>query len=211
MVEHDVGDAGNIPVAGNRNGGKNAVFAADRVDGNNSFDGALLEKEGIFFDEIAAMAMTDDKVKITFLKEMIFDARHDQRGVAFADFRNNYADGETALLAERTSHEVGTIVEFAGGLANPFLSSVGNGLGSRGAIDDQGNGCGREIQVFRKSLEADGTATIFRAIFGLGMIGRGHRGVLAGSLSQGRRQGKRVKSKRGWAGEGAKDMLASIS
>ena len=143
--------------------------------------------------ETVVEAMTDDEIKITFLEQVIFDAGHDQRGVAFADFGDNHADGETALLPEGASHEVGAIVQFAGGFANAFLRDVGNGLGGRGTIDNQRDGGGREIQAFGKSLEADGSATIFRAIFGLGMIGRGHKGVLAGSLSYGRRRSKRGK------------------
>ncbi len=44
--------------------------------------------------------MADHKIKIAFLQEMVFDAGHHQGRVAFADFRDDDADGEAALGAQ---------------------------------------------------------------------------------------------------------------
>ena len=38
------------------------------------FDSALLQKARIFLDQIVAVAMADDEIKITLLQEMVLDA-----------------------------------------------------------------------------------------------------------------------------------------
>ena len=54
--------------------------------------------------------MADDVVEKSRLQQKIFNAGHDQRFVAFADFRDDDADGETAALAQRLGHEIWFVV-----------------------------------------------------------------------------------------------------
>jgi hypothetical protein len=111
VVQNDVGYTRSFLVARDGYEGQHASFVAYGIDGDDSFDGSLLQEKGIFFEEIFAVAVAHNKVKIAFLERMIFDPGHHQRGIAFADFRNDDANGEAALLTQRTSHEVGAIVE----------------------------------------------------------------------------------------------------
>ena len=83
--------------------GIRAGSGQNRVDGDDPFDGALLQQRRIFFNEVGAMTVADDEIEIAFLEQMVFDAGENQRGVAFADFRNNHADGEAALLPQESA------------------------------------------------------------------------------------------------------------
>ena len=70
--------------------------------------------------------MAHNKIKIPFLQKMIFDSGHDQCCVAFADFRNQDADGVAALLAKRTGKMIRPVVELACGFANQILRMLWN-------------------------------------------------------------------------------------
>ena len=100
--------------------------------------------------------MAHHEIEVAFLQKVIFDAGHDQRGIAFADFRNDDADGEAALLAQRAGHEIWTIVQLASGGADALLRARGNGLGRRRPIDDQGDSRGREAEMLGQRLQAHG-------------------------------------------------------
>ena len=52
---------------------------------------------------------------MAFLEQMIFDAAHHQRGIAFTHLGHHDADGEAVLLVQGTRHEVGAVTELARG------------------------------------------------------------------------------------------------
>ena len=45
------------------------------------------------------MPVTDDKVEVSLLQQMVFHAAHDRGRVAVADFRDDDSDSEAALGA----------------------------------------------------------------------------------------------------------------
>jgi len=86
---------------------------------------------------------------------MIFDSGKDQRGIAFADFRHDYAYGETALLTQHARHHVRTVVQFARGGANAGLGMMGNRLGGGRAVHHQRNGGDRQAQMVSEFAKID--------------------------------------------------------
>jgi len=67
MVENDIGDAGHFSMTRDGDGGNLQSLGDGRVHGNESFDGALLQEQRIFFEKIRAVAMAYHKLKIAFL------------------------------------------------------------------------------------------------------------------------------------------------
>src|SRR4029077_13489596 len=108
MIKDDVGYAGHLAMA--RNGNKRHLksFGKRRINSDQPFHGSLLQDVRIFLDEIVAMAMAHDEIEVAFLEKMVFDAGHYQSRIPFADFRNDHADGITALLAKGPCQVVGT-------------------------------------------------------------------------------------------------------
>ena len=99
------------------------------------------------------MTVAGDEVEVALLEEKVFDAAHDGGGVAVADLGDDDADGEAALGAQGAGKEVGSILEFSGGGEDAVFRFLGDGVGDRGAVDDQGDGGGGERQVFRQPLQ----------------------------------------------------------
>ena len=110
MVQRNIGYSRKVAVAGNGDDGHGNSGFAESIDQDQTLDGALLQQAGIFLDQIIAVAMTDNEIKITFLQKVIFDARENERGVAFADFRHDDTDRKTTLLAQHAGHNVGSII-----------------------------------------------------------------------------------------------------
>src|SRR5262252_10307335 len=103
MVEHDVDDALDVVVAGNGDDGDGEIEAPGCIDGDQSVDGALQKHARVFVDQVGAVAMAGDEIKVAFLQEIVFDTAHDGGGVSVADFGNDHADGEAALRAQGAS------------------------------------------------------------------------------------------------------------
>src|SRR5205814_2986607 len=110
MVQGNIGHSREMPVAGNGDDGHGNSGFAESIDQDQTLDGTLLQQAGIFLDQIIAVAMTDDEIKITFLQKVIFDARENERGIAFADFRDDDTDRETTLLAQHAGQIAGPIM-----------------------------------------------------------------------------------------------------
>jgi len=92
----------------------------------DTFDAAPQEQAGILFDEIGFVAVMRAEVKVAFTHQMVTDAAHDQRVIAVAEFRDEYANGKGALFAQRASQQAGLVVEFSSGSANPLARLMGN-------------------------------------------------------------------------------------
>src|SRR5260370_15186042 len=98
VVENDVCYAGYIPMAGDGHKRDLHTLGKSCIDGDQPFHCALLQEQRILFNELISMAVANHEIEIALLQQMIFNARHDQRCVSFADFRHKHADGVTSLL-----------------------------------------------------------------------------------------------------------------
>ena len=154
MVEDDVDDAFDVVVAGDGDDGDGEVEMPGCIDGDQSVDGALEEHARIFVDEVGTMTMAGDKVEVAFLQEIVLYTAHDGSGISVADFGDNDANGKAALRAQGTGEEVRTVLEFSRRGENAIFRVLGDGVGDRGAVDDQGDGCGRQSKVLGELFEA---------------------------------------------------------
>ncbi len=93
VVENDIRNTGRFFVAGDGHERQSASLVAYRVHRDDSFNGSLLQEEWIFLNEVAAVLVAHDKVKIAFLEKMILDPRHHQRRVALPDLGNKDTNG----------------------------------------------------------------------------------------------------------------------
>ena len=58
-----------------------------------------LKAQGLDPNEVGAVAVAGDKVKVSFLQKIVFDAAHDGRGISVTDFGDDNSDGKAALSA----------------------------------------------------------------------------------------------------------------
>ena len=86
---------------------------------------------------------------------MVFDAAHDEGGIAFADLRDKHTHGKAALGARVTGGETGAVIQFAGGGKNPFLGLMWNGVSQQSTIENQRNGCGRQLEMVGQQSKGD--------------------------------------------------------
>lgn len=158
MVENDVGNALDFVVAGDGDHRHREVEVPGSVNGDESVHGAFEEHARIFIDEIGTVAMTGDEVEIALLQEVVLDSAHDRGGVPVADFGDDDPNGEAALRAQGAGEEIGAVFEFAGSREDAVLGFLRNRVGDAGAVDDERDGGGREIEVLSEFLEAHGPA-----------------------------------------------------
>lgn len=154
VVEDDVGYTGDLIVTGDGDHGQREVEVPGGIDGDEAIHRSFLEHTWVLVDQIGTVAMAGDKVEVTLLQEVIFDAAHDGGGIAVADFGDDDSDGEAAQGAQGASEEIGTIFEFAGGREDAVFGLLRNGVGNAGTVDDEGHGGGRKIEMLRQSFEA---------------------------------------------------------
>src|SRR2546430_11560688 len=107
------------------------------------------------------MTVADYEIKIAFLEQMIFNARHDQRRVTFADRWNKHADRVAPLLPQGSGKVIRSVIQLSGRCTNQFLGSMRNRLGGGNSIDHQGDSRLRESQMFRESFETDTFSGVF--------------------------------------------------
>jgi hypothetical protein len=139
VIEDDVGHAGNLLMTGDGNSGKRVRSSINRINSDDAFGGALLKNKRIFINEVSPVPMTHYEIEIAFVKEMVFDPRQNGGRVSLADLWDYYADRETPLLTKKARHEVGPVIEFKCGGADPFLGRMRNRLRARRPVDHQGN------------------------------------------------------------------------
>src|SRR5206468_12316581 len=107
------------------------------------------------------MTVADHEIEITFLEQMIFNSRHDQRRVPFADLRNKHADRVAPLLPQGSRKMIRSVIQLSSCRTNQFLGSVRNRLGGGNSIDHQGDSRLRESQMFRESFQTDTFSGVF--------------------------------------------------
>ena len=114
----------------------------------------------VLLDKISAVTVADNRINVALFQEEIFNARHHERGVTFADLRHNGADCETAFLTEGARHQVGTVIQFTSRFPDSLLGHVGNGFCTGRSVYDQRHGCRGNTQILGKLLRTDGTRAI---------------------------------------------------
>src|SRR5258708_16061950 len=99
VVEDNVGYAFYVVVAGHGDYRHGEIQVPGGIHSYQAVHRSLQEHAWIFVDEIGAVAVAGDKVEVSLLEEIIFDAAHDGSGVPVAHFGDDDADGEAALGA----------------------------------------------------------------------------------------------------------------
>ncbi len=124
VIQYDVRYAFDLAVSGDGHHGNRHAFLARGVHRDQALDGPLLQQVGILLDQIGAMPVADNKIKVALLQKVVFNPGHDQRRVSIADFRHHHADRKTSLRAQRASHEIRTVVQLPGSLPDALLGAV---------------------------------------------------------------------------------------
>ena len=154
MIEDDVGDSGECGVTGDRDCGSGNRSLELGVDCEDAVDAACLEKTGILGDEVFSVAVVRGKEEVALLHEKVGGSAKDLGVIAFAEFGKEDADGLRPEALERAGDQAGLVAEL---LCSGFYSFAGGGRnGAAGRIvQDEGDGCRTEVQVFGEHLEAD--------------------------------------------------------
>ena len=116
----------------------------------------MLQERRVFLNQVGSVAMADDEVEVALLEEVILDPGKYQGGVTFADLGNDHANGEASFLAQRSGHQIRTVVQLASGGTHTFLGAGGDGFGTGRAVDDQRDRRGRQSKMGGEFLQADG-------------------------------------------------------
>ncbi len=156
VVEHDVGIALELLVAGDGDDRDADGFVKRCVDEQEAVDGALREQAWVLVNEVRLALMGDDIVEVAGLEQTIFDTVHEGSEVAFGELGDDDADGEGLARAERSGDGVGAIVETFGGFEDALARSGRNGGSAGRVIHDERDGGGREAEVLGEGLEVDG-------------------------------------------------------
>ena len=145
------------------------------IHGDQTFHCTLLQEQRILFNELISMAVADHEIEIALLEQMIFNSRHDQRCVAFADFWDNHADGVTPLLPKRPRQMIRPVVQFPGSPSDQFLCALRDRFCRRRAVDDERHCRLRESQMFCERLQTDAFPRRFSRLRGQGGFRTMHR------------------------------------
>lgn len=126
VIEDNVGDVGDVLMAGDGNGRKSGLLVNRGVNGNDAFGAAGEKQLGIGAHEVVVMAVDNGEEKeIAFAKDG-FDAADDRCAVGIADFFGDDADGVAALDAEGACEEIRAIVELASGFEDAVTGVFGD-------------------------------------------------------------------------------------
>ena len=126
VIEDDVGDVGDVLMAGDGNGRNIVLLVKGGVNGNDALDAAREKQLGIRAHEFVVMAVDDGEKEKIVLAEEGFDTADDSGAVDIADFLGDDAHGVAALDAERTREEIRAIVELVSRLEDAVFRAFGN-------------------------------------------------------------------------------------
>ena len=93
VVEHGVGNAGNLAMSGDADDRNRDFVVKLRVDCQKTVDGAVHQEVGVLFDEVGTSEMADGEVEESLLHKVLLDTEHDAGEVAFAELGDDDADG----------------------------------------------------------------------------------------------------------------------
>ncbi len=165
MIEDDVGDVGQVCVAGDEDGGEGEWVDELGIDGEDAVDAAGLEECGVLLDEGLLVAVVNGEVEVAFLHEEVADAGEDLGVIAFAEDGEEDADAPHGLAEEGAGDHVGLVVEFGGGGSNSLAGGFGNGAAGS-VVEDERDGGGTEIEVPREVFEAHAAGAVARGLGG---------------------------------------------
>jgi hypothetical protein len=94
------------------------------------------------------------KEEVAFLHEDVCRSAKDLRVIAFAEFGKEDADGLCPKALERACNEAGLVAELLRSRLYPFAGG-GRDRAAGCVVQDEGDGCRTEVQVFGEHLEAD--------------------------------------------------------
>ena len=126
VIQKNVADTNCGIVPGDGEHRHRQVVMPGRVHGDESIDEAAQQQLGIFLDQIGTVMVAGDEIEITFFQKMLFNAAHHQRGVAFADLRNQHSDCEAALCASPAGGKTWPVIQIAGSGKDTFLGRSWN-------------------------------------------------------------------------------------
>src|SRR6266480_1105839 len=124
------------------------------INSNDAFSAAPYQQPRILFDHVRLVSMVSAEIKVAFTHEVIANAAHDQSVIPIAQFRDQHADGEGALFAERACEQAWLVIEFPGSGAHSLARLRGNGT-SRNVVEHHGNRGGTDAEIVRENLQAD--------------------------------------------------------
>jgi hypothetical protein len=153
VIEHGVGNAGNLAVSRDADGRNGDFVVKLGVDGQEAVDGAVHQQVGILLDEVGTSEMAHCEVEEALLHEVLLDAEHDAGEVAFGEFGDDDADGVRKTRAQHAGVHVGSVVEFFGGCLDSLMGGLRDGLCDRGVVKYDRDSCGGEIKVLGEDFK----------------------------------------------------------
>jgi len=147
VIEDDVGDAMELGVAGDRDGGCRRGAFEVGVDCEDAVDAARLEELGVFGDEVFSVAMVCGEEEVALLHEDVCGSAEHLGVVAFAEFGEEDADSLGFEALEGSGDEAGLVAELLCCSLDSFARDWGNGAAGR-VVQHEGDGCGAEVEMF---------------------------------------------------------------
>src|SRR5271170_3950238 len=92
LVQHYVGDTGNLAVSGYGYDRNRKLVLKNGVDADEALDGAGEKQPWILLEQVFAAAMAGDEIEVALLDENIFHPLQHLRGVAIAKIGDQHAD-----------------------------------------------------------------------------------------------------------------------
>ena len=103
------------------------------------------------------------------------------QGRRAASTGNNDPNGVREARAKHAGVDVGTVLKLFGGVDDALAGLGRDGFGDRGVVEDDGDGCGGEVEVLGKDLQRYRSTCVGDALFSGGHLAPK---VLVGFLRQ---------------------------
>ena len=156
LIEHHVGDSLDLAMSGDDHHGQAEALLQNRVDQDETFDGAIHEQARILLDQIGLAAMARSQIEVPFFNEKLLDSRQNLRRIVVAEFGNQHAYRECLTLAQRSRKKAGAVIELCRGLGHAIACVLRNRSHARRIVQHQRDCGGRKVQVFAEGAKADG-------------------------------------------------------
>ncbi|MFC6644423.1 hypothetical protein ACFQBQ_02210 [Granulicella cerasi] len=128
------------------------------VDEEEAFDRALQQTARQIVNQLGVAMMVRREIKIPSLIQLAVDTGEDRGGPLLADGGQDHRHRVTALRVEVARIEVWPIVELSGRIENPSPCRLRDELRTRRVVHHQRDGAGRQLQILRQRLLANGLA-----------------------------------------------------
>src|SRR5260370_17881049 len=112
MVEHNVCDTGNKPMAGDSsNGDRKRVFQGS-IDGNEGFRAPAKEHLTVVFNQILAMSVLRSEIKISCVHQVIPNSAQNLTVIAITQFGDQNSYGLCAARTKRECQKTWLVIQF---------------------------------------------------------------------------------------------------